>query len=203
MFRIIRALVLVVALVAILVASSPTPVLTNARAIQEGKPLLRPRAVPQCFPGANGCAAARDMRAQRAARLAADPFILHRLRGESLASLFGKRDVSGFSNTCAEVDLEHSTGTGPVLVAMCQTDAGESTQTSLGLSSILMAHDDGKLLCVPEDKIYQHMSIAKKCADCAMSGSVISCLCLGSTGFVVDTYVDLNTCVGNSNGQLK
>lgn len=48
MFRIIRALVLVVALVAILVASSPTPVLTNARAIQEGKPLLRPRAVPQC-----------------------------------------------------------------------------------------------------------------------------------------------------------
>jgi hypothetical protein len=55
-----------------------------------------------------------------------------------------------------------------------------------------MAHDDGKLLCVPEDKIYQHMSIAKKCADCAMSGSVISCLCLGSTGFVVDTYVDLS-----------
>ncbi|KAH7923041.1 Cyanovirin-N [Leucogyrophana mollusca] len=95
-----------------------------------------------------------------------------------------------FSRSCPDYSVR-----GAILYAVCRRVDGSQVTTQLDLDHCL-ENGNGKLVC------RQNGAYASSCSACSFSGTTLSCQCRDEESHPQYTSIDLDQCVGNSNGNL-
>ncbi|KAI6021203.1 Cyanovirin-N [Pisolithus marmoratus] len=96
-----------------------------------------------------------------------------------------------FAASCYNYYLENTE-----FFATCRKDTGSDQATSIDLNQCV-TNNRGALQCTSANGYY-----ADTCENCGLSGTNLDCTCGNGSGGTDSTSVNLNDCVGNSNGVL-
>ncbi|KAI6006274.1 Cyanovirin-N [Pisolithus orientalis] len=96
-----------------------------------------------------------------------------------------------FAASCYNYYLENTE-----FFATCRTESGSDQSTSIDVNQCV-TNDHGALQCVSANGNY-----ADTCENCYLSGTNLDCVCGNGNGGTDSASVNLNNCIGNSNGVL-
>ncbi|KAH7091890.1 Cyanovirin-N [Auriculariales sp. MPI-PUGE-AT-0066] len=107
---------------------------------------------------------------------------------------FAKR-ANGYAASCTSVSLQGVTPRDVIMSATCKTTSGSTVRSGVSLNSCL-GNSNGGFVCKKGGNAWL------SCDSFGLSGTFLSAICSNTSGGGVSTSIDLNNCIGNSNGQL-